>query len=78
MQSRAAETIKIGIPKVTVMAPLWLADEKGRFAAENLQPRFIDFDAPSLANLERSFIDFKLVTTPPDMSKLYTESFLPL
>ena len=35
------------------------------------------FDAPSLANLERSFIDLKLVTTPPDMSKLYTESFLP-
>ena len=35
------------------------------------------FDAPSLANLERSFIDLKLVPTPPDMSKLYTESFLP-
>jgi NitT/TauT family transport system substrate-binding protein len=45
-QSRAAETIRIGILKVTVMAPLWLADEKGWFAAENLQPRFIDFDAP--------------------------------
>ena len=60
------------------MAPLWLADEKGWFAAENLQPRFIDFDAPSLANLERSFIDLELVvTTPPDMSKPYTESFLP-
>ena len=35
------------------------------------------FDAPSLATLERSFMDLKLVTTPPDMSKLYTESFLP-
>jgi NitT/TauT family transport system substrate-binding protein len=35
------------------------------------------FDALSLANLERSFIDLKLVPTPPDMSKLYTESFLP-
>jgi NitT/TauT family transport system substrate-binding protein len=45
-QIRAAETIKIGILKVTVTAPLWLADEKGWFAEENLQPRFVEFDAP--------------------------------
>jgi ABC-type nitrate/sulfonate/bicarbonate transport system substrate-binding protein len=35
------------------------------------------FDAESLANLERSFTDLKLVETPPDMAKLYTEAFLP-
>jgi ABC-type nitrate/sulfonate/bicarbonate transport system substrate-binding protein len=35
------------------------------------------FDAQSLANLKRSFVDLKLVETPPDMSKLYTEAFLP-
>jgi ABC-type nitrate/sulfonate/bicarbonate transport system substrate-binding protein len=35
------------------------------------------FDADSLANLKRAFIDQKLVETPPDMSKLYTEAFLP-
>jgi hypothetical protein len=35
------------------------------------------FDAQSLANLERSFVDLKLVETPPDMAKLYTEAFLP-
>ena len=35
------------------------------------------FDMQSLANLERSFADLKLVDTPPDMSKLYTEAFLP-
>ncbi len=35
------------------------------------------FDAQSLANLERSFVDLKMVETPPDMSKLYTEAFLP-
>ena len=35
------------------------------------------FDAQSLANLKRSFIDLKLVETPPDMSKLYTEAFIP-
>ncbi len=35
------------------------------------------FDADSLANLKRAFIDQKLVDSPPDMSKLYTEAFLP-
>ena len=35
------------------------------------------FDKQSLANLKRSFVDLKLVDTPPDMSKLYTEKFLP-
>jgi ABC-type nitrate/sulfonate/bicarbonate transport system substrate-binding protein len=35
------------------------------------------FDAPSLATLERSFIDLKVVKTALDMSKLYTEAFLP-
>lgn len=35
------------------------------------------FDAESLENLKQSFTDLKLVDTPPDMSKLYTEAFLP-
>jgi ABC-type nitrate/sulfonate/bicarbonate transport system substrate-binding protein len=35
------------------------------------------FDAESLANLKRAFVDQKLVDTVPDMSKLYTEAFLP-
>ncbi len=35
------------------------------------------FDADSIANLRRAFIDQKLVESPPDMSKLYTEAFLP-
>ncbi|HKT20143.1 MAG TPA: ABC transporter substrate-binding protein [Stellaceae bacterium] len=35
------------------------------------------FDAESLANLKRAFIDQKLVETAPDMSTLYTEAFLP-
>jgi NitT/TauT family transport system substrate-binding protein len=35
------------------------------------------FDAESLATLKQSFIDLKLMSTPPDMSKLYTEAFLP-
>jgi ABC-type nitrate/sulfonate/bicarbonate transport system substrate-binding protein len=35
------------------------------------------FDAESLATLKRSFVDLKVLSTPPDMSKLYTEEFLP-
>jgi ABC-type nitrate/sulfonate/bicarbonate transport system substrate-binding protein len=36
-----------------------------------------EFDAESLATLKRSFADLKLLDSPPDMSKLYTEEFLP-
>jgi NitT/TauT family transport system substrate-binding protein len=35
------------------------------------------FDAESLATLKRSFADLKLLDFTPDMSKLYTEEFLP-
>jgi NitT/TauT family transport system substrate-binding protein len=35
------------------------------------------FDAESISNLRRAFIEQKLVASPPDMSKLYTEAFLP-
>lgn len=35
------------------------------------------FDAESLDTLKRSFVALKLLDTEPDMSKLYTEEFLP-
>jgi len=35
------------------------------------------FDAESLATLQRSFVDLKLMDTAPEMSKLYTEAYLP-
>jgi NitT/TauT family transport system substrate-binding protein len=35
------------------------------------------FDAASLATLKRTFADLKLVSTPPDMAQLYTETYLP-
>ncbi len=35
------------------------------------------FDAEPLATLERSFISLKLLKDTPDMSKLYTEAFIP-
>jgi SRSO17 transposase len=34
-------------------------------------------DAESLATLKRSFVDLKPLATPPDMSALYTEAFVP-
>ena len=36
-----------------------------------------EFDAESLATLKRSFVDLGLLPSEPDMSKLYTERFLP-
>jgi NitT/TauT family transport system substrate-binding protein len=35
------------------------------------------FDAESLANLKRSFLELKLLPEPPDMSKLYTGEYVP-
>jgi ABC-type nitrate/sulfonate/bicarbonate transport system substrate-binding protein len=35
------------------------------------------FDAESMTNLKRSFVDLKLVDPSIDMSTLYTEAFLP-
>jgi ABC-type nitrate/sulfonate/bicarbonate transport system substrate-binding protein len=35
------------------------------------------FDRESLATLQRSFLDMKLLDQAPDMSKLYTEAYLP-
>jgi len=35
------------------------------------------FDAQSLATLKRTFADLKLVSPPPDMATLYTETYLP-
>jgi len=36
-----------------------------------------EFDAESLDTLKRSFVDLGLLPSAPDMSKLYTEKFLP-
>jgi NitT/TauT family transport system substrate-binding protein len=35
------------------------------------------FDAESLANLSRSFVELKLLPEPPDMSTLYTAAYVP-
>jgi NitT/TauT family transport system substrate-binding protein len=47
---------------------------------DTLIPMFSDdgrFDPKALATLGRSYVDLKFLATEPDMSKLYTEEFLP-
>ncbi len=47
---------------------------------DELMPMFSDtghFDPKALAVLSRSFVEMKTLTAEPDMSKLYTEAFLP-
>ena len=47
---------------------------------DELMPMFTDnghFDPKSLAVLRRSFVEMKILPSEPDMSKLYTEAFLP-
>lgn len=45
-----------------------------------VMPMFSDsgrFDPKAVAVLAHSFVDLKLLPAEPDMSKLYTEKFLP-
>jgi ABC-type nitrate/sulfonate/bicarbonate transport system substrate-binding protein len=47
---------------------------------DELKPMFSDtgrFDPKALAVLQRSFVEMKTLPSEPDMSKLYTEAFLP-
>lgn len=43
--ARAAESIKIGIGPVTASGPLYIAQDKGYFAAENLTAEMVSLDA---------------------------------
>ena len=49
-------------------------------AYDELMPMFSDdgkFNAKALAVLSRSYVELKILPTEPDMTKLYTEEFLP-
>ncbi len=74
IRKHKAETVKIE-SEITGYSESVMAKEyevtKGMFSKD------CKFDTDSLANLKRAFIDQKLVASPPDMSKLYTEAFLP-
>jgi NitT/TauT family transport system substrate-binding protein len=48
---------------------------------DEMMPEFSDdgrFNAKALATLAKSFVELKVLPTEPDMSKLYTEKFLPV
>jgi NitT/TauT family transport system substrate-binding protein len=74
MRSNKAETVKIA-SQMTGFSPTVQGKEYdltiGMYSEDG------KFDAESLSNLKRSFADLKLLDTEPDMSKLYTEAFLP-
>lgn len=74
IETHKAETVKIG-SEVTGYSESVMTKEYA-LSAPNFS-KDCKFDAASLANLKRAFVDQKLVETPPDMSKLYTEAFLP-
>jgi NitT/TauT family transport system substrate-binding protein len=74
MRTHKAETVKIeseitGFPESVMSKDYDLTI--GMFTKD------CRFDAESLATLRQSFVDLKLLSTPPDMTKLYTEAFLP-
>jgi len=74
MRKHKAETVKIE-SGVTGFSPT--VQSKEYDLTIHMFSKDCKFDAQSLATLKRSFADLKLVTPPPDMSKLYTEAYLP-
>src|ERR1700722_1344064 len=43
-----AETVKIATVKSTTLGAIYIATDKGYFAAVGIEPQFIDFDSPGL------------------------------
>jgi ABC-type nitrate/sulfonate/bicarbonate transport system substrate-binding protein len=74
LTTHKAETVKIE-SEVTGYSENVMAKEYALTASKF--SRDCKFDAEALANLKRAFVDQKLVDTPPDMSTLYTEAYLP-
>jgi NitT/TauT family transport system substrate-binding protein len=74
MRSRKADTVKVAKDVMDKDE-----DISGRVYDE-LMPMFSDtgrFDQAALATLSKSYVELKLLPSEPDMSKLYTEAFLP-
>jgi hypothetical protein len=74
MRQNKGETVKIGMG-MTGFSEAVQAKEYD--LTIGMYSRDGKFDADTLKNLQISFTDLKLVDSPPDMSKLYTEAFLP-
>jgi len=74
MRTNKAETVKVAM-QVTEKDQ----DISSRVYDE-LMPMFSDtgkFDQAALATLSKSYVELKILPSEPDMSKLYTEAFLP-
>jgi NitT/TauT family transport system substrate-binding protein len=74
MRSNKGKTVE------TAMAVLDLSRPIAERSYDTLMPMFSDdgrFSAKALAVLSRSYVDLKFLPAQPDMSKLYTEEFLP-
>jgi len=74
MRRNKAETVKIA------MQVMDKDEEVSSRVYDELMPMFSDtgrFDPAALATLSHSYVELKLLPSEPDMSKLYTEAFLP-
>jgi ABC-type nitrate/sulfonate/bicarbonate transport system substrate-binding protein len=74
MRSHKADTVKIA---KEVMEK---DEDISSRVYDELMPMFSDtghFDRAALATLSKSYVELKLLPSEPDMSKLYTEAFLP-
>jgi ABC-type nitrate/sulfonate/bicarbonate transport system substrate-binding protein len=74
MRSHKADTVKVAKEVMEKDE-----DVSGRVYDE-LMPMFSDtgrFDQAALTTLSKSYVELKLLPSEPDMSKLYTEAFLP-
>jgi ABC-type nitrate/sulfonate/bicarbonate transport system substrate-binding protein len=74
MRQNKAETVKLA-SEMTGFSPAVQAREYD--LTISMYSNDGKFDAESLATLKRSFADLKLLDFEPDMTKLYTEEFLP-
>jgi NitT/TauT family transport system substrate-binding protein len=74
MRANRDETIKIAAEMTGMPLPIQAREYDLTLPMFNTDGHF---DAGTLATLKRSFADLKLLDTPPDMTTLYTEEFLP-
>ncbi|HKT19876.1 MAG TPA: ABC transporter substrate-binding protein [Stellaceae bacterium] len=74
MLKHKAETVRIATKVMNEPEAIVAADYDGVMPAFSTTGRF---EAKPLEVLRRSFVEMKLLPSEPDMSKLYTEKFLP-
>jgi len=74
IRTHKAETVKIE-SAITRFSENVMAQEYD--TVKGMYSKDCKFDAESLATLKQSFLDLKVLSEPLDMSKLYTEAFLP-